>query len=98
MKSLRVIVNRRHIATGIKHNPEFCPVALATKDACPKYNFLVYPSTVTIVSLAGEQPKFAGHGVPPNSVGDFIWAFDSGDEVQPFTFDLMVPDDIECAR
>ena len=82
-----VSVTARHIATGIREDCEGCPVALAVIDALPDIPYvIVSPEAITVGPIDAETRI-----TPPAKVQDFIWAFDGGGLVEPFTFELDYP-------
>jgi len=83
---VHVEVTAEDIATGEPSDYSQCPIALALKRAVPGCD--PYVSTV-LLSLNGR------HGIQafiPTCVSMFIMDFDDGDPVDPFAFDLEIPD------
>lgn len=75
-------VTQAHIDEGYRRNPWCCPVALAIRGA------MAVEHGVRILSHGITFP--GGSVSTPEKVLDFIDAFDDGQSVQPFEFDLPV--------
>jgi hypothetical protein len=77
-----ITVTAQDIRSGQPKNSRGCPVALAMKRSTQAEVFC----GVTVASVNGGSVSL------PLSATTFIRAFDHGDEVQPFSFTVEVPD------
>ena len=83
-----ITVTMQHIAAGVRDNCEQCPVALAIMKAFPDACCVaVGPDTCTIETPGGGKADVE----LPESALRFIWDFDDGAAVQPFTFTVDYP-------
>lgn len=82
----KIQVKQIHINTGEKEDCRFCPVALALSDAMPEFCWEVRRHWIVINNELIKMPII---------VQDFISAFDSGQPVEPFEFELETAR-IEC--
>jgi hypothetical protein len=78
-----VSVTAEHITKGFARDCERCPVALAIRDAFP---------AVAHVTVTGLYVRMGirEHEMPAE-VQQFTWAFDTGQPIEPFTFELDYP-------
>ena len=78
---MRVQVKQAHIDAGIPRHASYCPIALALKEQTGELwtvtDDVAYPDKLT--APLGELPV---------QVREFILAFDTGEPVQPFEFEL----------
>ena len=75
---VHVDVTADDIANGARLDCFACPIALAMKRA-----------TDAFLAIGANYVEFASHSVRlPREVSDFVFDFDGGYEVQPFSFDL----------
>lgn len=81
-QKLKVEVTSEHIAKGDAFNPCGCPIALAILQAV-RHPFVVVAVSTGIVIRQNTYPM-------PAEVIAFIDAFDAGQPVQPFTFEIEV--------
>jgi hypothetical protein len=83
-------VTAEHIAKGEHDSCRFCPVALAMKEAFPDAELVAVDSAHVTM---GGGPRRGGwiELDLPDAATRFIEAFDVGDPVQPFTFELDYP-------
>lgn len=81
MSTITVRVTQTHIDHGVPKSAIFCPIALAVE--WPSDRFCVYPNHIC------ADGKIA---LLPESARIFIDAYDDGLEVQPFEFELEVPE------
>lgn len=81
---MKIEVKQHHIDAGVKKNA--CPVALAINEKLEMQpgSVFVHPNIVSI----GEGIHLWVVGLPL-SVNTFIRQFDSGDKVEPFSFELQ---------
>ena len=91
MTRVRVYLRARHIKSGVRHDLCRCPVARATLEALPGAE-AVETSPLQIWIYPWNTSGPADHYVTPMIVGDFIRNFDAGRPVEPFSFEIMVPD------
>jgi hypothetical protein len=78
----RISVTAEHIALGIPEDPYCCPLSLAIEKSLPGK----YPAVgidCVLNELDGNQIADL-----PQEATSFIIAFDNGDPVVPFTFEL----------
>jgi hypothetical protein len=85
-----VSVTAGHIAKGERDSCRFCPVARAISEALPGIELVAVDSAhVTFGHPAGW---YGWRQIDlPDSATRFIEAFDLGDPVEPFTFELDYP-------
>ena len=99
MKTVTVHVTPDHINRGRRHQSQECPLALALGDAtgCRASvglsSFGLYRPDPLVPELLGD-PVVSQAQLPPAAQG-FPAAFDQGREVEPFSFELELPDDLE---
>jgi hypothetical protein len=85
-------VTAEHIAAGERENCERCPVALAIRDAFPHLVYIeVAPEGISISLRGADIWGLKAHVDVAREVQEFIRAFDSGEPVEPFTFELDYP-------
>ena len=83
-------VTAEHIARGQRRDCEYCPVALAIRDALPDLIYArVGPGNIGLQRNAGEC--FIHLEIPPDVV-DFIRDYDARAIPDPFTFELDYPE------
>ena len=75
-KVIKVKVTKKHIKCGVKGNEYLCPIARAVRALGYKR------VSVDSVSIITRNQTFS----VPYQAGDFIWDFDKGQKVRPFTF------------
>ena len=83
-KTLTINVTQKHINDGVRCECKDCPVALALKDA---------GATDVIAGFGQMAFSFNGkeYQTPaPHAVVDFIYHYDNGESVAPFTFVLKL--------
>jgi hypothetical protein len=83
-----VSVTAGHIAKGEPRSAFSCPVACALADAFPGARCHAGRNALTVYDRCGTRCLRVPH---PDSVLKFIRAFDSGQPVDPFTFELDYP-------
>lgn len=84
---MRIDVTQIHIDQGFERNARKCPVALAIQDNIPGARVMVlHPNLVSINK--GETIESLWCVGLPVEANQFIRAFDSGQEVTPFSFEL----------
>ncbi len=93
MRTIRVEVTSEDIAAGEQDNTCTCPVSLAIRRACPGTHPLVYGHMIKWADdAAGEDMPWKLAAAPiPMAVGAFVSAFDEGQDVEPFAFELDIP-------
>jgi len=80
---MRINVTSLHIAAGSPNRRCSCPITYALEDALP--GFIAAVSMSNTVVWKG----WIGKRIPlPPVAKEFLQAFDSGKEVQPFHFDI----------
>jgi hypothetical protein len=85
---LHVTVATRHIIEGTPGDGTSCPIHLAMEELGIRRQFTVERLRVTFY----EGYREAHHSYLPSQATAFIDLFDAVAEVQPFEFDLEVPD------
>jgi hypothetical protein len=83
-------VTAGHIAKGEHDSCRFCPVALAMKEAFPDAELVAVDSARVIMGGGLRRRGWVELDLP-DAATRFIEAFDAGDPVQPFSFDLDYP-------
>ena len=99
MIKVSINLEQRHINQGTKNECRDCPVALALLEALPGASLVTVGAAGMNVGNKMITRLYHGphdvHGTAvytPQAVVRFIHAFDDGHEVEPFTFNLTVPD------
>lgn len=87
MKKHTIRVTQRHIDQGKRNCPYGCMVALAIEEAIPGSWPTVDGATV-LLSLGSQDSRID----LPAIARDAIDKYDDGQEVEPFQFDLEVPE------
>ena len=80
---IRIDVTEDDIKNGRRGHGEKCPVALA----CQRVNVKNF-SSVEFGAVSFNDGKMISHSC---EVQEFVQRFDSGKEVQPFSFELELP-------
>jgi hypothetical protein len=86
---MKIKVTQDHIDRGVRRKPEFCPVALACKDAGFHHASVGLGS---IELMKGDGPEI--YVDTPDEINDFICAFDSSKPVAPFEVDLPLDGEV----
>ena len=92
MQTLSIDVTAQNIREGYQNSCRSCPIALAVQRA-----------TSRCVNVSNREVGFflAGHVAQtvdlPKRARDFIAAYDRGDPVEPFSFQLPLPAVAEAA-
>lgn len=84
---MRITVTAQHIERGHRGLCTSCPVAIALAQAMPGSD----PSVTLKITIRRHGRTVAFE--LPAAVLDFVTAFDRGDRVRPFTFELPLPDE-----
>jgi hypothetical protein len=92
MGILSINVTQEDIERGQRHECDLCPIALALLRAIPGANVEVVPSKVWILPAGKREPFGWELARLPDEAQSFMTKFDLGWAVEPFTFDLEVPD------
>lgn len=82
---MKIKVTEKHIANGLRDDCTNCAVALAMKEALPKFN-QIYVGTRG--ATGHSRGWIAFHKPLPEEVTEFIISFDRGESVEPFEFEL----------
>jgi hypothetical protein len=85
---MRINVTQEHIENGVSRHPGCCPVALALKDINPKSDPCVCYSNIFYTDGLGERHFVTS----PNAVRGFVSRFDNSKPVEPFSFNLNIPE------
>lgn len=80
---MKIVVTQQHIDEGQRGSPTRDPVAFAMADAgCLRPH-------AGVTHLSWQNAEHEVHSVEVTEpVFEFIWAFDQGEPVQPFEFEL----------
>ena len=81
-------VTERHIAEGKTFSFAECPVALAVQEAYNADRAHVSSSDISIYSVGVNKYYSYCFGVAPLKVAEWIYAFDTHEDVEPFSFEL----------
>jgi hypothetical protein len=85
-KTIKAYVSQHHIDNGMQGVPNGCPLALSLEDATG-LKWRVGPYRISSYDL--ERPFDASlHCPTPKAVEVWIRAFDRGEEVKPFQFEI----------
>lgn len=87
MKRVRINVTQRDIDRGVRSTLTSCPIALAIKRR------VVEDSTVAVTQFAVLYGTFMSSPFPYRAT-QFIYHFDLGKPVKPFTFTLELPEEV----
>lgn len=87
-------VTQEDIDNGRRRDPMSCPVANAIRRECNPYSIRVVPEMVIWGNMLnwGSAPKSR----LPSHVGRRIIRYDGGIIMEPFEFDLNIPEEVEC--
>jgi hypothetical protein len=88
---MKISVTQEHIRRGVPRRPWCCPIALALGDVLDdshqkisvKENEIEIGQIPYVVLITRKTPEICQ---------DFIEAFDNGDVVQPFEFEVDIPE------
>ena len=83
---MRIKVTQAHIEQGDIGDPSFCPIALAVKESLPEEPVDVDVSALGRISIS--YPYYIS--CKPRSTTRFVKLFDSGEDVEPFAFNLPI--------
>ena len=85
---ITIHVTEDHISRGIPDTTMYCPVALALR-GCTRL-----------------RPVEVNHGIvlardhfieyPDRAIADFVRSFEAGEPVEPFSFSLVLPEELPC--
>jgi hypothetical protein len=92
---LHIAVDTDSIANGQREDPSFCPIALAAYDQIDRLESIeVQPETVHLLLLPDHPEGFSEwFSAPlPAEARAFVKAFDTMQPVEPFEFDLDIPE------
>lgn len=89
MKTVTISVTQKHIEEGIQQICNRCPIALAIRDLLP----LHWPNDESVSVWGGAADLYPSKTrlLLPDAAIQFIEDFDIGEIVQPFSFELEVP-------
>jgi hypothetical protein len=85
-----ISVTAEHIAKGERDSCRFCPVARAISEALPDIELVAVDSAYASFGHPDAWPRCREIALPDPATR-FIEAFDAGDPVKPFTFELDYP-------
>ncbi len=92
MRTVKVYVGHNEIKRGYSQNTESCPIALALRR--DGFNVSVGQSEVWVHN-ANHDNEDASFPRLPLDAQNFIARFDNGDHVEPATFEITLPHQIE---
>lgn len=102
---LKVSVTQEDIDSGIKRDCYFCPIALATMRALKKLVWLDRKTKVEVQKInircwrynltkslwdSSELRHYYAFGALPKECQIFVWSYDIGDRVKPFSFEIKL--------
>ena len=87
-----VSVTAGHIAKGIRQDAERCAIALALRDAFPGIAYVMASGDGIMLQPSAADRAEEAEITPPPEVAAFVKAFDDGNYVEPFTFELDYPE------
>lgn len=94
---MRVDVTQMDIDRGVRSHACACPVAIALKRVTrPDVRSIVMGVQITVTRRFPFQPDDDYYVRSPESVVAFITRFDRNQSVEPFSFDLDIPEAL-CA-
>lgn len=89
MRTLRVEVTRYHINNGRRKDCRKCPIAIAMTPLLPAgYFAIVGPITTMIRMMLGNDDVFVDSVMMPSVVHQWISAYDAGEPMGPFAFEI----------
>jgi hypothetical protein len=87
-----VSVTAGHIARGKRQDAERCAIALALHDVFPDAEYIMVSGDgITLQPCTDDAWMAEAEIMPPPEVAAFVEAFDDGNDVEPFTFELDYP-------
>jgi hypothetical protein len=86
MRRIAVNVTRDHIVRGSRGQFDRCPVALAILELLPERSLAVVDPYEIYVELLDSGVYYRAKS--PGEVCEFMIAFDEGEAVSPFSFDV----------
>jgi hypothetical protein len=92
MSQTTITVTAKHIKRGIATNCRRCPAALALREARPDLDFQVDQNDILIRRHGSD--RLLDRQLTPLSVRWFIDRFDRDDAVEPFCFQIELPEPI----
>lgn len=85
---IKIEVTQKHIDNGKSEDCYSCPIALAVSEHLHEYvEAHVMHGSVSFLPITGRDTVTK----LPFEVRDFINEFDEGGEVEPFSFELFIP-------
>lgn len=85
---MRVKVTQRHIERATKNDCQSCPIAIAIRDLGMLEVYVADGGEDEISFLDPKSGKYVDC-VISEATREFIDAFDNGEKVKPFSFDLL---------
>ena len=92
--NLHVEVTAEDIAAGEKGHCQRCPIALAML-RCPNVFSVVVGEEISVQTYDQDQWTEPYVAECPSVASKFVGDFDSGDKVEPFSFDIELERDVE---
>ena len=84
---MRISVTQRDIDRGEQYSPQDCPIARAARRHFRDVS-VVWDALLATGQLRPGPSPLAGWFELPDEAKEFIRAFDDGEDVHPFTFEL----------
>ncbi len=85
---MKITVTQEHIDGGVKDSPWACPIARALPRAPAGYDYEVFEDRVHLWS----SREGARYSYLPEEARLFVAKFDNGEAVEPFEFELDLPE------
>ena len=87
MRTVEISVTAKDITEGDAEECTSCPIALAAARKFPDRRVRVYPLSIVLAAIG----TYSRYMLPAEAIR-FVDDFDNGHSVQPFTFQLEVPE------
>ena len=91
MTNININLEQRHIDRGVAFSQSECPAALAITEALPGVRGCCVGAWRIWLYRASDDYRGECVG-SPRAITNFIRDFDAGRDVEPFTFELEVPE------
>ncbi len=90
MSTVKVEVTFDDVAKGERGDCRYCPIALALERVLTERALFVVDGRT--ISWAGPTVGAHGYVDLPESAREFIYVFDGAGDVEPFEFEIELPD------
>lgn len=88
MSKVKVTVTAEDITQGTRFDVYTCPIALAFKRAFPKVHSSYVGIDAAFVEATENTKENANHYPLSTEAIDFVYDFDHGKDVKPFSFEI----------